>query len=112
METVTEQPTLHTEEVCCGAELQSDYNCAENYCELTLATCSLSWSFCCKGCAKYEYYYPSCEKDACRLFCLIKFPFTLIADICVSPCKTFLYCEKCVSKKENKKEKMGTEPGL
>lgn len=108
METIIEQPTLHTEEICCGAELHPNYNCAENYCELTLATCAQSCTFCCKGCAKYEYDDPSCDKDACRLFCLIKFPFTLIADICIAPCKTFLYCEKCIGKKE----KMGTEPGL
>lgn len=108
---IEEQPILYTDDVCCGATLNPEYNCVENYCELTLATCAQSCLFCCNDdncCNKYDYENnTSCDKDICRLICLFKFPFTLIADICMTPCKTFLYCEKCMSKNK----KMGTEPG-
>lgn len=108
--TIDEQPIPYIDEVCCGTELNPEYNCCENYCELSLETCAQSIIFChcCKCCNKYDYdNNSSCNDYICRLFCLIKFPFALIGDILCSPCKTFLYCEKCMSKNK----KFGTEPG-
>jgi hypothetical protein len=91
--------------ICCNITLREDLNLFENICENTLYT--LSKSICCNECRpnfchKYisnnnsEYY----KCDGCCPLYMAMCPFLLVSDICISPCKLFLYCENCCQKKE------------
>lgn len=99
---ITEQP------LCCSLTLKDDFNCAENYCEFSLCNWAKMWYLC--GCCS-KYYTVDVNKadkqakcgfndcNGCFIPELILCPFALVTDILCSPCKTFLYCEKCIEKK-------------
>jgi hypothetical protein len=84
---------------CCSIELEEDYNCIENYFGASL------WNYghACK-CYKLGNKYTKntknfyCNSIECGgLINYIMSPFALFADIICCPCRTFLYCEKCIN---------------
>jgi hypothetical protein len=89
---------------CCGILLKEDFNFIENICENTLN--ALSNSICENEC-RPEFCYKYINKNSgyynCSGCCplhMFMCPFLLVTDLCISPCKLFLYCENCCKKKD------------
>jgi hypothetical protein len=82
---------------CCDIELNTDYNCIENYCNVTLWNAS-------KACYEFNLFskYNTYKNFTCGIYECCYFvnwlmcPFALLGDIIVCPCRSFLYCEKYV----------------
>ena len=86
------------ERQCCGHELNTNYNCVENHCSFTLWNASNALS-CLNICGKYseDNDNVSCGTiQCCSIINYLLFPCMLFGDIITCPCRSFLYCEKCV----------------
>jgi hypothetical protein len=96
------------ERTCCSIKLNNDFNCIENCCEASL----INYAKMCYLCNIGQKYITievikADNRSICNNYCkecsipfLAMSPLCLLVDILICPCKTVLYCEKCLEKKD------------
>lgn len=110
----------NSERQCCCINLNTDYNCVENYCNASLWNAGKACNSL-ELCSKYSknsknFTCGTCE--CCYFTNWLMCPVVLLGDIIACPCRSFLYCEKCVEcgsnttidTTENTKDVITTQP--